>query len=255
MMDADPPRLPILEVDLHFQRGPLVLAAKFLLTAPWTCLFGASGSGKTTILRAIAGFDRPQSGRIRLFRRPGARRQDDCLWCDAGGGVWLPPHRRPVRIAAQQSWLFPGTVSSNIGYAVARQNLARAVDFALNLLHLRALANKDVRQLSGGERRRVHLARAVAAAIYGDEPASLLLLDEPFTGLDAALATELAASLRDRLRECALPVLSVTHDVAEVFTLDAEVLRLQDGKIVAQGAAAEVLAPERMRLRTILRDS
>jgi molybdate transport system ATP-binding protein len=236
MMDADPPRLPILEVDLHFQRGPLVLAAKFLLTAPWTCLFGASGSGKTTILRAIAGFDRPQSGRIRLFRRPGARRQDDCLWCDAGGGVWLPPHRRPVRIAAQQSWLFPGTVSSNIGYAVARQNLARAVDFALNLLHLRALANKDVRQLS-------------------DEPASLLLLDEPFTGLDAALATELAASLRDRLRECALPVLSVTHDVAEVFTLDAEVLRLQDGKIVAQGAAAEVLAPERMRLRTILRDS
>jgi ABC-type sulfate/molybdate transport systems ATPase subunit len=97
-------------------------------------------------------------------------------------------------------------------------------------------------QLSGGEAQRVNLARAVAAR------PRLLLLDEPFTGLDLALRSGLIEHLLGWQQQTGVPILSVTHDVAEVFQLGAEVIQLRDGRVAAQGPVAEVLATDRERL-------
>ena len=112
----------------------------------------------------------------------------------------------------------------------------------LDLLRIAALADKLPRALSGGEAQRVNLARAAAAA------STLLLLDEPFTGLDPALRSELIHDLRAWAGDRNLSVLSVTHDVAEAFQLNAEVIQLAEGRVIQQGPAATVLAEERARL-------
>ncbi len=112
------------------------------------------------------------------------------------------------------------------------------------------LADKMPAELSGGEARRVNLARAIAAA----ERNNLLLLDEPFTGLDLALRTELILELQAWRTERNLCVVSVTHDVAEAFQLGAEVIQIAEGKVVRQGPVEEVLGGERRRLLELLGD-
>ena len=117
----------------------------------------------------------------------------------------------------------------------------------LELCRVGHLMEKWPHQLSGGERQRVALARTLAAG-----PGRLLLLDEPFTGLDLALRLELIRDLRAWLRISGTPVLMVTHDLAEVFAAGAEVLRLEAGRIAAQGSATEVLAEERSSWQRLL---
>ena len=227
--------------------GRLELEVDLRLAAGWTSLFGPSGSGKTTILRVIAGLQRPDHARIAFTS--GGREQ---IWCDTARGVCLPPQGRAVRIALQQAWLFPGTVRSNVAFGVAPARRKLGVDEVLDRFRLAPLASSDVRHLSGGERQRVSLARAAAAAVYGELPCSLLLLDEPFSGMDLALRDRFALELRDWLRERRMLVLSVTHDVGEAFLLGAEVARVAAGAIAAQGPADQVLAEERSRLHAVL---
>lgn len=129
---------------------------------------------------------------------------------------------------------------------------ADATDIAEQLMtsfHLEGLADRMPGQLSGGEQQRALVARAVVAAITFDGPERpLLLLDEPFSGLDIATRDELLVELQAWLTKWKIPVLSVTHDLGEAFQLGAEVIRIAEGRVVQQGQVEVVLAEERSRL-------
>lgn len=248
-------RLPsdrLLEVKIAHRVGTLSLDVSFALSEPWTVLFGPSGSGKTTVLRAIAGFVRPDTGSI-------VRGTD--VFVDRGAGTFVAAHERPVRSAGQIARLFPHrTVQQNILYGsdwtAKPTEQFELADRVMELFRLRELAERMPRDLSGGERQRVSVARAVMSAItFRGAGAALLLLDEPFSGLDVALRDELLAELREWLSRWKTPVLSVTHDVGEAFQLDAEVIKIADGRVVQQGPVGEVLAEERRRLIEQLRGS
>jgi len=234
--------------------GVLEIDAAFELTQPWSLLFAPSGAGKTTILRAIAGLLQPQHARIvsyaRISLQAGGTMTAEYALTDTAKRIFIPPHQRAICMVSQNSALFPHlSVIKNIRYKLfnpARNPQAQRHDEHLQailaLCRVEHLTAKMPSQLSGGERQRVALARSLAAG------GSLLLLDEPFTGLDAALRDQLIADLRVWLAQRGVPVLSVTHDISEAFQLDAEVLKLHEGRITAQGPASVVLAEERTRL-------
>jgi ABC-type sulfate/molybdate transport systems ATPase subunit len=137
-------------------------------------------------------------------------------------------------------------VRENVGYGIParKQDRHAEIERMLSLFRIAHLADKLPHALSGGEAQRVNLARAAAAT----EDGGLLLLDEPFTGLDLVLRSELMVDLKDWAAKRNLCVLSVTHDIAEAFQLDAEVIKLHEGRIIEQGQASKVLAEERSRL-------
>lgn len=233
----------VLSVKIRHRVGLVPLDVEFALTQPWTVLFGPSGSGKTTLLRAIAGLVRPEQASIV---------RGNTVLVDRSTGVFVPAHLRPVRSAPQAAWLFPHlNVIENLLYGCGRnsRDQARIAEEMMELFRLGHISERMPRVLSGGERQRVSVARAVVSAVTftGPEPA-LLLLDEPFSGLDLALRDDLLARLKEWLGRRQIPVLSVTHDVGEAFQLEAEVIRIADGKVVAQGLASAVLAEERRLL-------
>lgn len=237
----------LLIVKLKHPVGAVLLQVEFALTHPWTVLFGPSGSGKTTVLRAIAGFVRPEQGLI--VAGPPER-----VLVHTQQRVFLPPHLRPLRSSTQSARLFPTlTVQDNVAYGMNwqshREDERHVLDEVMSLMRLSALAQRKPRELSGGEAQRVSVARAVAAAIaYDGVEKPLLLLDEPFTGLDSVLRDELAIALRDGLAKWQIPVLSVSHDVGECYLLGAQIIRMAEGKIVAQGPPEKVLAGEREQM-------
>ena len=219
----------LFRVALRHRSGPLDLEVSFALDCPWTALFAPSGAGKTTLLRQIAGLDRPDEGRVSC---------GDQVFLDTGVGTFVPAHERLVRMVAQRPALFPHlSVLGNTRYAAAPS------DEILSLCRITHLTAKIPSQLSGGERQRVALARTLAAP-----NTRLLLLDEPFTGLEASLRDDLIHDLRRYTEARKIPVLLVTHDLGEVFAAQAHVLKMASGRIVAQGPAAEVLSDERNRL-------
>ena len=227
---------PHLAFDIRHRLGTLDLDVRFIAATPWTVLFGPSGSGKSTILRAIAGLVHPHEGRIVVGSQ---------TIFDSALHRSIPTHCRPVRWSAQRSALFPHkTVGENLALALP-SNPARLTE-ALTHFRIAELAPRYPRQLSGGQQQRVAVARAALSARLHAEPAKLLLLDEPFTGLDADIRAELIDDLRSWLPTT--PILSVTHDVAEAFLLQAEIITIARGRILAQGPAPEVLAPERARI-------
>jgi molybdate transport system ATP-binding protein len=240
----------LLEVGIEHRVGALSLNVNFTLNAPWTVLFGASGSGKTTVLRAIAGFVRPDAGRIVVRGE---------VLADRGAGIWVPAHARPVRTAGQVARLFPQmTVRENAvygqGWTSKPNDTMKIAEEVLRLFRLEKFAERFPRELSGGESQRVSVARAVVSAVtFAGPGTALLLLDEPFGGLDLKLRDELLVALQAWLAERKVPVLSVTHDVGEVFLLGAEVIRLAEGCVVDQGPVGGVLAAERERVLGQLR--
>ena len=226
------PAPPYLTVELRHRIGALQIDVNFQLSQPWTILFGPSGSGKTTILRAIAGLLRPAHAHISA--------DQSFTLVDTQAGVFLPPHKRAIPLAPQQPSLFPHmTVRENLNYGAGRSLDANL----LSTFRIEHIADKRPADLSGGEAQRATLARAIA--LRGSR---LLLLDEPFTGLDLNLRDGLIANLLAWQQRHHTPILSVTHDIAEAFQLNAEVIKLSDGRIIAQGPAATVLAEERARL-------
>jgi molybdate transport system ATP-binding protein len=223
---------PHLTVQLRHSIGALNIDVNFQLTQPWTILFGPSGSGKTTILRAIAGLLRPGHAHIAV--------DPNFTLVDTEAGVFLPPHKHSIPLAPQQPSLFPHmTVRENLNYGAGRSLDANL----LSTFRIEHIADKRPADLSGGEAQRATLARAIAAT-----GCRILLLDEPFTGLDLNLRDGLIANLLAWQQRHHTPILSVTHDIAEAFQLNAEVIKLCEGRIVAQGPAASVLAEERARL-------
>jgi molybdate transport system ATP-binding protein len=237
---------PLLTVQIEHWLGGMPLNAKFSLTQPWTVLFGPSGSGKTTILRSIAGFVRPDSGRIE------SRTQ---VLFDSATKVFVPAHRRPVRCAGQTPRLFPHmSVRRNLlygnGWTSKPADVMGIAEELLVSFGLKEFADRMPDQLSGGEQRRALVARAVIAAITYDDGLEkpLLLLDEPFSGLDIAARDQLLIELSGWLRRWKIPLLSVTHNLGEAFQMNAEVIKITEGRVVQQGPVAEVLSAERERL-------
>ncbi len=245
---SNPALPPIASVRLRHGIGLLTVDVSFRLTHPWTILFGPSGSGKTTILRALAGLIRPKSGSILL-------REDhrQVVLLDTESGLFVPAHRRNVKLAAQRDTLFPHlSVRRNIGYGAHGMagdgtKFDTFTEMSIEQFRLHGVAHLPPSNLSGGERRKVEIARAVTSAMCARDK-TLLLLDEPFSGLDARLRDDLIADLRKWMESFNIPVLSVTHDVAEAFQLGAEVIKIADGKVVQQGPVDVVLAEERLRL-------
>lgn len=239
---AKAPREPHHRLEVEGRVGAFTLGVSAELRAPWTVLFGPSGCGKSTLLRALCGLTPHLSTTFTRHSSDGASQnlQD------------LPPERRQLAYAPQHAALFPHlTVQQNITFASTLRwssSLQRSpAQEAITLFDLTPLLQKRPQDLSGGERGRVNLARAFAVP----EP-RLLLLDEPFTGIDRAYRNDLIARMRSWIEARGLPVLSVTHDVDEVFLLRAEVIRLREGQVIAQGLARDVLREEADRMRSAL---
>jgi iron(III) transport system ATP-binding protein len=189
------------------------------------CLLGPSGSGKSTLLRLLAGLDRPSAGRIVL----------DGLEV-AGPGVFVEPERRRVGMVFQDYALFPHlTVAQNVAFGLRRSARDRVAGL-LEAVHLSGRAGCYPHMLSGGERQRVALARALAP-----QP-RVLLLDEPFSGLDGRLRDQIRRETVEVLRRSRTTAVLVTHDAREALRLGDRIALLEGGRLVQVGRPDEIYA-------------
>jgi len=196
-----------------------------------TVLFGASGCGKTTILRCLAGLERPDTGLITA---------DGRTWFHEASRRFVPAPQRHVGYVFQESALFPHLdVKGNIGFGLRawpHQERRDRIHELTRLMGMESLVRRQPGELSGGERQRVALARALAPR------PRLLLLDEPFASLDRPAAEQLRHSLRHVLETTGTPALLVTHNRDEALSLGDHLLLMREGRIRQAGAPAEVFA-------------
>lgn len=201
-------------------------------------LFGTSGSGKTTILRMLAGLITPDSGKLVVAGQ---------TWFDSFKRINIPPQERAIGIVFQDYALFPNlSVRQNVAYG-ARKDDTAWVDELIDLAGLGALQHRFPETLSGGQKQRVALARALA------KKPELLLLDEPLSALDAALRSQLQDDLLRMHERLGLTTLLVSHDLGEVFKLSSRVLRLDAGRITHCGTPSEIFLKQRLSGKLNLR--
>jgi molybdate transport system ATP-binding protein len=234
-------------VEQRFASGFVVAAALDVEIAAGSMLvlFGPSGAGKTTILRQIAGLERPERGTIRF---------DGELWCDSARQQWTPPQSRRVGVVFQEPTLFPHlTVRDNIRYGIKSDGhrihigcasdahrmhvgcTSDAADIA-TMLGIGDLENRYPRALSGGEAQRVALARALATG------PRLLLLDEPFAALDAPTRLRLRRDVRALLQTTGTPAILVTHDRIEALAMGDLAAVVIGGRVRQVGPIADVFS-------------
>ncbi|MEX0753986.1 MAG: ABC transporter ATP-binding protein [Actinomycetota bacterium] len=189
-------------------------------------LLGPSGCGKSTALRLIAGLERPDGGSIDVGGRTVA------------GRSWVPPERRRVGMVFQDWALFPHLdVRRNIAFGLKRGADADArVDEVLALVRLQGLEDRMPDELSGGQQQRVALARALAPS------PEVLLLDEPFSNLDAQLRAELRGEIRDLHRQTGTTAIYVTHDQEEALSLSDRIAIMADGRVLQTGSPHQIYA-------------
>lgn len=213
------------------RRGEFLLEAAFGAPADGiTAVFGPSGAGKSMLLSAIAGLHKLEAGRIRWNGR---------ILEDPAQRERVPPHQRGIGLVFQDARLFPHlTVRGNLAYAESRRPADRVVpvvDEMAQRLDISDLLNRPVRNLSGGEKGRVALARALLSA------PELLLLDEPFAALDGKRRRTFLALLREVSAAQRLPMMVVTHQIEDAVELADHVIALKDGKVIGHGPAATVM--------------
>lgn len=206
-------------------------------------LYGPSGVGKTTTLKAIAGLLRPQEGYLALGGE---------TVFDSRTGRWVPPHHRKVGYVPQEMRLFPHlSVGDNIAFGLARwwsrEERRRRVAELVEAFSLEGLEARWPWQLSGGQQQRVSLARALAPR------PRLLLLDEPLVALDAELRRQVRRELRQSVASWGIPVVLVTHDQEEALALGTRVIVLAEGRVAAEGEPVAVLGrPPRLGVARLL---
>jgi molybdate transport system ATP-binding protein len=219
-------------IELHHRLGDFTLDAAFGFGEPGvTALFGPSGAGKSTIIQAIAGLMRPERGRIVL--------QGETL-LDTEHGIFVPAHARRIGVVFQDTRLFPHlSVHGNLLYGWRRTKTradAAGIDAIVALLGLEQLLTRRPGTLSGGERSRVALARALLMSPRA------LLLDEPLAALDAARKSEILPYLERLVREAKIPMLYVSHALDEVARLADRMVVLTGGRVAAEGSLFDVTA-------------
>ena len=209
----------VLQVSIQKQLEAFALQVSFVLASHGiTVLWGASGSGKTTLLQCLAGLLRPDAGRIACR---------EAVWFDAERGVCLAPERRRLGYVFQDVRLFPHlSVRSNMLFGRRFRGPSRvSFEDVVALLGLGRLLHRTPSDLSGGEKQRVAVRRALLAC------PELLLVDEPLTGLDRGKREEIMAYVKAIPERFGVPVLYVTHSDAERRFLADRVLNLEDGKL------------------------
>lgn len=196
-----------------------------------TALFGPSGAGKSMTLACIAGLAKPDAGRIAL---------DDLTFFDSAARTDLAPQRRRIGYVMQDYLLFPHlSVGENVAFGLPRLSRAerrKTVEAMLERVGLAGYAQRRPQELSGGQQQRVALARALAT-----QPRALLL-DEPFSALDAPTRSLLRHDLLDLQRSLQLPIIFITHDFGEAYLLADQLAVLVEGQLLQCGAPAEVVA-------------
>ena len=239
-----------LYVDIEKRLGTFDLKMKFEMQNEVLALLGASGSGKSMTLKCIAGIERPDKGRIVL---------DDHVLFDSEQHINLKPQKRSVGYLFQQYALFPNmSVYQNIACGIkgavkrgsandsGKAGKDKMVRDIIDMMHLNGLEEKKPRQISGGEQQRVALAR-----ILVNSP-DALLLDEPFSALDASLRKNLVRETYKLMKDYGKSVIFVTHDQKEAFRLSESVALLDKGTIVRTGTRDEIfelVMQENVRLR------
>jgi molybdate transport system ATP-binding protein len=220
-----------LSVDVRHRLGDFTLEAAFESGGRLTALFGHSGSGKTTLVNLVGGLQRPAQGRIAV---------DGRVLVDTAARRFVPAHRRRIGYVFQDARLFPHlSVRQNLAYG--RFFAPRAERWAdepriVEMLGIGHLLDRRPGQLSGGEKSRVAIGRALAAS------PRLMLMDEPLASLDEARKAEILPYV-ERLRDAAeIPIVYVSHAIAEVARLATDIVVLAAGRVVASGPAGEVLA-------------
>ena len=239
---GSPARPGLLRVKLAQKTAVPLDAAFDVAPGEVVALLGASGSGKTTMLKAIAGLVTPQLGRVSL---------GDDVWFDSAQAINRRPEARRVGFVFQDYALFPHlSVRNNVAIAmrhVAAVERAERADGLLRQIGIEPLGDRFPRQLSGGERQRVALARALAR-----EP-SVLLLDEPFSAVDRPARERLKREIQAVAATIGVPVILVTHDIDEAVALARRLVIIDRGTMIADGLAAELMAaPQGSRVSDII---
>ena len=221
--------LMALEVQIEKKLLDFTLDVSFRAEAEPLSILGASGAGKTMLLRCIAGLERPDRGRIKL---------NDRVFFDSESRVNISARQRRVGMLFQNYAIFPHrTVAENIGFgleALPRDERSKRVAELIGRTHLAGLEDRYSRTLSGGEQQRVALARALAI-----EPEALLL-DEPLSALDTHLRSRVEIQLQETFAAYRRPTLLVTHNMEEAYRLGARLLVLSRGRVVASGAKERI---------------
>jgi molybdate transport system ATP-binding protein len=223
--------------------GKFALDAAFTTAQGVTALFGPSGSGKTSIIRTIAGLATPEQGKIVL---------DDEVLVDTQNGIFVPKHRRRFGYVFQDAQLFPHlTVRQNLNYGRWFSPVSRHKDGLsgfVDLLGLGEILDRRPGKLSGGEKQRVAIGRALLSS------PRLLLMDEPLAALDESRRAEILPYLETLRDEMNIPIIYVSHSVAEVARLADRVIVLNGGKVMMSGAAADVLNQPEISVTTDRRE-
>ena len=217
--------------DIYHEFDNFTLDAQFEVPAGITVLFGRSGSGKSTIVRALAGLLSPQRGRIE---------QDGRLLLDTAAGVNIPAHKRQIGYVFQEPRLFPHMkVRRNLTYGrLFGRGVTAGADFhkVVDMLGIEHLLDRRPTFLSGGEKQRVAIGRALLSG------AQMILADEPLSALDEARKNEVLPYF-ERLRdELNIPIVYVSHSPSEVARIATTVLVIENGRVVASGDARDVLS-------------
>ncbi len=220
-----------LVAEIQLARGEFTLDVELRCPPGVTCVMGPSGSGKSTILAVLAGLALPDRGRVALGGE---------VWLDRARGIDVPVHERRLAYVFQGLALFPHmSALRNVEYgmhSMPREERAAKAQALLDRVGVGHLAKRRPRTFSGGEAQRVALARALARSPH------LVLFDEPFSALDRELRGQLVALVRELAAELEVPVVHVTHSVAEARQLAEQVVLVEKGKIVARGKPDDVLA-------------
>ncbi len=208
-----------LDVSLQKQWRGFALDVAFRAEGGATVLFGPSGSGKTLIVKAVAGLGRPDRGKIALGER---------ILLDTANGITVPPEARRIGVVFQEPRLFPHmSVERNLlyGWRLLEKSKRPAVDEIISLLGLEHLLKRKPSRLSGGEKQRVAIGRALLAS------PELLIMDEPLANLDEARKNEILPYLSRLKSDARMPILYVTHSQAEADILADRIVRIANGTI------------------------
>jgi molybdate transport system ATP-binding protein len=231
MVPAQATPMSIAISGLRLALAHFTLELDVVLEAPMTAVFGASGSGKTSLLETISGLRRPAAGHVRV---------DGQVVTDVAGGLFVPPERRAIGYVPQDGALFPHlSVRANLLYGakpVAAQPAGLSFEHVTAVLEIAPLVDRAPATLSAGEKQRVALGRALLAA------PRVLLLDEPLASLDLPLRERLLPYLLRVRDEFHVPMLYVTHSPDEVVALCSEALVLERGRALHHGRATDLFA-------------